>query len=245
MPDQLHEATNYIKKLQINLEKLKDKKNTLEEIQRANMSTNRVGGSKFPQIEIQQMGLALVVSLITGLDCHFMFKECIRVLGEEGADIVSANYIVSEDSILHTIHSQESFSMPDQLHEATNYIKKLQINLEKLKDKKNTLEEIQRANMSTNRVGGSKFPQIEIQQMGLALVVSLITGLDCHFMFKECIRVLGEEGADIVSANYIVSEDSILHTIHSQIEESSNGARISERVKTCVYDSLLWSNVAF
>ncbi|XP_019440247.1 PREDICTED: transcription factor bHLH125-like isoform X2 [Lupinus angustifolius] len=149
------------------------------------------------------------------------------------------------NSLVPQQSSRESFSMPDQLHEATNYIKKLQINLEKLKDKKNTLEEIQRANMSTNRVGGSKFPQIEIQQMGLALVVSLITGLDCHFMFKECIRVLGEEGADIVSANYIVSEDSILHTIHSQIEESSNGARISERVKTCVYDSLLWSNVAF
>ncbi|KAE9599278.1 putative transcription factor bHLH family [Lupinus albus] len=148
------------------------------------------------------------------------------------------------NSLVPQQSSREPFSLPDQLHEATNYIKKLQMNLEKLKDKKNTLQEIQRANMNTNR-GGSKIPQIEIQQMGLALVVSLITGLDCHFMFKECIRVLGEEGADIISANYVVSEDSILHTIHCQVEETSNGAMISERLNSFVYDYLLWSNVAF
>ncbi|XP_019424951.1 PREDICTED: uncharacterized protein LOC109333829 isoform X3 [Lupinus angustifolius] len=132
--------------------------------------------------------------------------------------------------------SWEPFSLSDQLQEATNYIKTLEMKLEKMKDKKNRLLEIQRENMSMNK-GGSKPPQIEIQQMGLALVIGLITGLDFQFMFKECIRFLLEEGAYIVSANYIVSGDSFFHTIHCQVEESSNGARISERLKMFVYDS--------
>ncbi|OIV91739.1 hypothetical protein TanjilG_26592 [Lupinus angustifolius] len=131
---------------------------------------------------------------------------------------------------------EEPFSLSDQLQEATNYIKTLEMKLEKMKDKKNRLLEIQRENMSMNK-GGSKPPQIEIQQMGLALVIGLITGLDFQFMFKECIRFLLEEGAYIVSANYIVSGDSFFHTIHCQVEESSNGARISERLKMFVYDS--------
>ncbi|XP_019424949.1 PREDICTED: transcription factor bHLH100-like isoform X1 [Lupinus angustifolius] len=140
------------------------------------------------------------------------------------------------NSIVPQQSSREPFSLSDQLQEATNYIKTLEMKLEKMKDKKNRLLEIQRENMSMNK-GGSKPPQIEIQQMGLALVIGLITGLDFQFMFKECIRFLLEEGAYIVSANYIVSGDSFFHTIHCQVEESSNGARISERLKMFVYDS--------
>lgn len=115
---------------------------------------------------------------------------------------------------------QEPISLPDQLDEATKYIKKLQMNLEKLKDRKNILLEIQRPNVSMNKgkiTVGSKSPQIEIQQMGLALAVVLTTGLDCGFLFNKTIRVLHEEGADIVSASYMVVEDAIFHTIHCQV----------------------------
>ncbi|KAK7246493.1 hypothetical protein RIF29_41362 [Crotalaria pallida] len=141
------------------------------------------------------------------------------------------------NSLVPQQSSRELNSLPDQLHEATNHIKKLQMNLEKMKEKKKMLLDIQRRTCYVNGGGGSKSPKIEIQQMGLTFVVSLITGLDTHFMFKETIRILLEEGADVVSANYIVSEDSVFHTIHCQVEESSNGERISERLKRFIYDS--------
>ncbi|XP_061341609.1 transcription factor bHLH162-like [Gastrolobium bilobum] len=136
--------------------------------------------------------------------------------------------------------SREEISVTDQLEEATNYIKKLQMNLEKMKDKKNMLLGIERPNESMNRGKnmGLKCPQIEIQQMGLALEVVLITGLDCKFMFNETIRVLHEEGVDIVHASYKVVEDVVFHSIHSKVGDSAYGAaKISERLKKFMCDS--------
>lgn len=118
-------------------------------------------------------------------------------------------------------------SLPDQLDEAATYIKKLQISLEKMKEKKNSLMGIDRTidnnvNASGFRNGGGaimslKSPQIEIHEMGSALEIVLITGLDCQFMFNETIRVLHEEGADIVNASFSVVEDTVFHTMHCKV----------------------------
>jgi FtsZ-binding cell division protein ZapB len=119
--------------------------------------------------------------------------------------------------------SQEAISMPDKLEEATNYIMKLQINLEKMKEKKNFLLGIQRStnvNMDRNKNLGFKSPKIEIQQFGLVLEVVLITCFDSQFLFNETIRVLHEEGVDIVNASYKVNEDSVFHSIHCQVIKS-------------------------
>ncbi|KAG4971470.1 hypothetical protein JHK85_037891 [Glycine max] len=139
------------------------------------------------------------------------------------------------NSLVPHQRSKEAIPLPDQLEEATNYIKKLQINLEKMKDKKNMLLGNERPNERMNNDGrrvGLKSPRIEIQQMGSALEVVLITGLDSQFMFGETIRVLHEEGVDVVNASYKVIEDAVFHSIHCQDkEETANGAaRISERV---------------
>lgn len=113
--------------------------------------------------------------------------------------------------------------MPDQLDEATNYIKKLQTKLERMKEKKDSLmgnidDEKPNGSSSTNSSGIIRSsPQIEIHQNGLALEVVLITGLDYQFMFNETIRVLHEEGAEIVSASFNVVEDAVFHTIHSKV----------------------------
>ncbi|KAI4296758.1 hypothetical protein L6164_036686 [Bauhinia variegata] len=137
--------------------------------------------------------------------------------------------------------SRGGTSLPDQLHEATKYIKKLQINLEKMKEKKDSLMEIQKPSnvrMNRGKVLGLKAPEIEIHQMGSALEVVLITGLDCQFMFNEVLRVLSEEGADIVNASYTVVQDTGFHIIHSKVEQSTNGpARITERLKRFMYGS--------
>ncbi|KAK9936385.1 hypothetical protein M0R45_013230 [Rubus argutus] len=131
--------------------------------------------------------------------------------------------------------------LPDQIDEAVNYIKKLQTNLEKMRDKKDSLMGVEKITHNNNggfgggilNLGGLRSPQIEIREMGSALEVVLITGLDCQFMFDESIRVLLEEGADIVNASFTVVGHTIFHTIHSKIGESAPGpvaARISERL---------------
>ena len=79
---------------------------------------------------------------------------------------------------------------------------------------------IERPNVRMNEGGeslGLKSPRIEIQQMGSALEVVLITGLDSQFMFGETIRVLHEEGVHVVNASYNVIEDEVFHSIHCQV----------------------------
>lgn len=94
----------------MNMEKMEKKKNKLLGIERANVSMNGRGervGFKSPRIEIQQMGSTLEVVLITGLDSQFMFSETIRVLHEEGLDVVNASYNVIEDAVFHSIHCHQ------------------------------------------------------------------------------------------------------------------------------------------
>lgn len=123
---------------------------------------------------------------------------------------------------------QEAASLPDKLDEAANYIKRLQTNLEKLKERKDSLMGIEkRPSNSTGSSSGKttmegfRSPQIEIREIASALEVVLITGLDFHFMFNETIRLLHEEGAEIVSASFSVVHDSVFHTIHSKVENQA------------------------
>ncbi|KAK2642138.1 hypothetical protein Ddye_023901 [Dipteronia dyeriana] len=141
----------------------------------------------------------------------------------------------------------EATSLPDQLKEAANYIKRLQIKLERMKEKKDRL--IMRTDRSmisettTTAMAAQglmmKSPHIEIHVKGSALEVVLITGLEFQFMFSETISLLHEEGAEIVNASFSVVNDTVFHTIHSKVGDSGlsdhAAASISERLKKLVY----------
>ncbi|TXG47410.1 hypothetical protein EZV62_026704 [Acer yangbiense] len=130
---------------------------------------------------------------------------------------------------------KEATSLPDQLEEAAKYIKRLQIKLERMKENKERLimgTDRSMISETTTEIAASrlmmKSPHIEIHEKGSALEVVLITGLDCQFMFSETIRLLHEEGAEIVNASFSVVGDSGL--------SDHEAARISERLKKLVYD---------
>ncbi|KAG6778755.1 hypothetical protein POTOM_015101 [Populus tomentosa] len=136
-------------------------------------------------------------------------------------------------------------SVPDQLDEAASYIKRLQTNLEKMKEKKDSLMGMERADYTCKNSGGGttaglRSPQIEVIETGSTLEVVLMNGLDSRFMFNEIIRLLHEEGAEIINASLSVVEDTVFHTIHSKVGDSAhciNGAaRISHRLKKFVQD---------
>ncbi|KAI5657097.1 hypothetical protein M9H77_25890 [Catharanthus roseus] len=134
-------------------------------------------------------------------------------------------------------HSREVLSLPDQLEEATNYIKKLQIKLERMRERRDNLAGSVR--MSSDAKARLKRPRIEVNEMGGSVIeVILITGSDCQFMFTEVIRVLHEERAEIVRANYSVKDNTVFHIIHSKIAEFEayygSAARVSERLRKIV-----------
>ncbi|KAJ9168827.1 hypothetical protein P3X46_020311 [Hevea brasiliensis] len=147
------------------------------------------------------------------------------------------------NSLVPRQSSRESLSLPDQLDEAAKYIKKLQTNLEKMKERKESLmgtQERPNTSVSSGATMRLRYPKIEIHEIGSALEVVLITGLDSQFMFNETIRVLHEEGAEIVNASFSVLDDTVFHTIHSKVGDSfpfCGAASISERLKKFVQDA--------
>ncbi|KAK4259819.1 hypothetical protein QN277_006112 [Acacia crassicarpa] len=134
---------------------------------------------------------------------------------------------------------REAIPLPNQLEEATNYIKKLQMKLERMKEKKGNIiaTNNQRSNFIKYRNMINKSSKsatwLEIREVGtIALQVVLRTELDSGFSFTDIIRLLHEEGADIVNANYTVVEDVVIHTIHCEVEEAVKvAAMISERLR--------------
>ncbi|KAI7748002.1 hypothetical protein M8C21_017398, partial [Ambrosia artemisiifolia] len=132
-------------------------------------------------------------------------------------------------SKLHSLVPHESsrdiISLPDQLQEAANYIKKLQIKLERMKEEKDNLMRMKNLKINPNKnitasslmVGQQRTPQIDVREIGSSLEAILITGVDFQFLFSETIRVIHEEGFDVVNANFSIINDMVVHTIHAQI----------------------------
>ncbi|XAR66472.1 hypothetical protein NMG60_11012728 [Bertholletia excelsa] len=141
------------------------------------------------------------------------------------------------NSLVPHQNSMEPMSLPDQLDEAAKYIKKLQKDLEKMNQKKESLKGADGEPKAAK--AGLRPPHVEIHEMGCNLEVVLITRLECQFMFNETIKVLHEEGADIGSASFSVVDDTVFHTIRSKVGESAPGdgaARIRERLKKLICD---------
>ncbi|KAK4421220.1 hypothetical protein Salat_2072500 [Sesamum alatum] len=141
-------------------------------------------------------------------------------------------------SLLPHQHQKGVVSVSEQLEETVDYIKKLQEKVEKLKHKKKCLMEVVSENSTTP---GLKTPNIiNITVSGSALDVVLTTGRDYQFMFARVVRMLHEEGADVVNASFSVVNDTVFHTIHSEVNgergPEHEAARICERLRKFVCD---------
>ncbi|KAL1205340.1 Transcription factor [Cardamine amara subsp. amara] len=145
------------------------------------------------------------------------------------------------NSLLPHQSSRETLTLPDQLDEAEKYIKKLQVNVEKKRERKKKLVATAgSSSFSSNVVDVSmsrRQPKIEIQETGSVLHVFLVTSLEHKFIFHESIRVITEEfGAEITYAGYSIVDDAVFHTLHCKVEECESGARsrISDRLEKVV-----------
>ncbi|KAL2931929.1 hypothetical protein RDABS01_037339 [Bienertia sinuspersici] len=147
------------------------------------------------------------------------------------------NSLVHHDSS----SSREILALPDQLDEATEYIKKLEKNVADLKRKKDSLVNVD--GNSNNSVSNKRFytlnspVQIEVHEKGNGVEVILVTGLECQFVFTEAIRIVHEENAEVVNASYSVVGSTVFHSIHAKIEEdgtSQGVTRIRERLQKFV-----------
>ncbi|XP_019159182.1 PREDICTED: uncharacterized protein LOC109155924 isoform X2 [Ipomoea nil] len=107
--------------------------------------------------------------------------------------------------------SQETLPLPDQVDVTINYIKTLKEKLEKMKHQREELTKVQMSRKMNSSASSSSHhslhvephPQIQIHEMGPAMAVVFITGLDNVATFNNVIRVVrGEEGVEVASANF-------------------------------------------
>ncbi|KAJ6291430.1 hypothetical protein OIU76_023491 [Salix suchowensis] len=126
------------------------------------------------------------------------------------------------NSLLPNRNFKEAQTLPDQIDEAINYIKRLEEKLEKSREKRESLKRSRNRTHActfdpTPPIATSKSPQLKIQEMGSALEIVLTCGLDNQFVFYEIIKILHEEGVEVVSANFQSLGDSIFHIVHAQV----------------------------
>ncbi|KAB5530062.1 hypothetical protein DKX38_020143 [Salix brachista] len=158
-------------------------------------------------------------------------------------------------SLLPDQNFKEPLPLPDQIDEAIIYIKSLEERLKRARERKDGLTSSRKRSFACTQdptpAATQKSPQLKIQELGSALEIVLTTGPDNQFLFCEIIRILDEEGAEVVSANFHVLGDSIFQVLHAQMKESDKGfgaAKVTERVNMLIngstgeveLDSELW-----
>lgn len=127
----------------------------------------------------------------------------------------------------YDVQESVSSSQQDQLEEAATYIKKLREGVEELEKMKKKMmswgEEESRCSDKKSGTSSSavsallKSPIIEVRDLGSTLQVVLMSATNQpNFMLHQLIRIVEEEGAQVVSASFSTLGDKVFHTLHAQ-----------------------------
>lgn len=117
-------------------------------------------------------------------------------------------------------------SQADQIEQATNYIMGLRERVDNLNKTKEQLQMMvlnqEGASSSSNNdatmaANSRLLPIIEIKELGCNLEVQLVMDFENNIMLHEVIRVLEEEGAEVVNATSSTSGNNIVHTLHAKV----------------------------
>jgi len=112
-------------------------------------------------------------------------------------------------------------ALPDQLDEATEYIKSLEAKVKMLKEKKERLMERKRSRSGFSSGfearGSLKPPRMEIHETGSVLQVILTCGVDNRFVFCEIIRILHEENVEVITTSSSIVGDSVIHVVLGEV----------------------------
>ncbi|XP_022986054.1 transcription factor bHLH162-like [Cucurbita maxima] len=150
------------------------------------------------------------------------------------------------NSLLPTHHSNEMpLSVSDQIEEAIKYIKSLELKLKKNEEKKERFTRQSSSSLYTapTRSRNRNGPELRIKEIGSAVEVVLSIGLEeDRFIFYEIIHIFYQERAEIVNVSYSVVGNSVLYSLHAEIEDvvyEFGATKPTERIKRLVYG---WAN---
>lgn len=70
---------------------------------------------------------------------------------------------------------------------------------------------------SREKFASLQAPQIDIQDLGSAVMLVAVSGLDGQHLFYQLVEAVEEEGAKVINAGFAAAVDKIFHTIHAQV----------------------------
>lgn len=120
---------------------------------------------------------------------------------------------------------QEAKSLPDRIDEAVKYIKYLEATVKEAQKKKDGLTARKRlrhsngdcCNASTSICENFRSPRVDVRVHGSSLEVALTSGICNQFIFSDVIRVLHEEQAEVLNANFSIIGCSVYHLMHAEV----------------------------
>ncbi|GMJ06408.1 hypothetical protein like AT4G20970 [Hibiscus trionum] len=133
-------------------------------------------------------------------------------------------------SLLPHHNSKELLTVPEQIDEAVDYIKRLQTRLKEFRERKESLMGRKRFQNCTGEGA-----EIRINETGSAMEVALTTAPDdCQFMFHKMIRIFHDDGGDVVNANFWVVGNTVFHIVHAEIASPGAAKTIKEKLNKFV-----------
>uniref|UniRef100_A0A8R7TPV3 BHLH domain-containing protein n=1 Tax=Triticum urartu TaxID=4572 RepID=A0A8R7TPV3_TRIUA len=163
-----------------------------------------------------------------------------RVVERKEAERERRQHMKALCAKLASLIPKEHFANPDtmtqlgSLDEAASYIKKLKERVDELRHRRSSAQ----AMAATRGASGASIPVVEVRQHDVtSMHVVLVCSTQRPIMLHEVIRILEEEGADVVNANHSVAGDKIFYTINSRALSSRIGidvSSVSERLRALV-----------
>ncbi|XP_020230334.1 transcription factor bHLH162 [Cajanus cajan] len=154
------------------------------------------------------------------------------------ASLVPPNHKPSKSKLMVGQH--------DQLDLAARYIKHMRERIEKLKRQKEQAMSTKQSNdrRTLNNNVDYKLPVLELRDLGSGIEVVLVSGLNKTFMLYEVIRVLEEEGAEVVTASFSTVGNKIFYFVHAQVKISRVGVettRVYARLQEFIAPLEIWA----
>ncbi|CAA7408601.1 unnamed protein product [Spirodela intermedia] len=127
----------------------------------------------------------------------------------------------------------------DRLDDACSYIRETRERLAKMEERREAMVNAN-AGCGTPTAGGTAsgpaaLPHLEVRDLGSGVEVVLVSRRADQPVFFEILRVMEEEGAEVVNAGFAVAGGAAFHSFHS-LNGSSHGdpLRVAERLKEVV-----------
>lgn len=117
----------------------------------------------------------------------------------------------------------EGLALPDQIDEAVEHIKSLQMKVEELKQKKELLLQGKRLIISdscvtnTNTNTSRPSPLFEVHDMGPNLDVVLAKGLPHYSSFNNVVRFIHHHGVEIATASFTRDGNSTFQLLQDKV----------------------------